>query len=132
VALPFGEQQGRDEEAREHEERVDAQVAAGEPTDAGVVQQDRDDRDRAKAVERGQVREAGLMVGPHGWNSTVPGRFPGQPAAAGPTGAPDRRAQSTRIRLGVDPTQIASFGEETAGEPHVLSQDRGVFRIAAR
>jgi hypothetical protein len=35
-------------------------------------------------------------------------------------------------KLGATSTQIASFGEDTAGELHVLSQDRGVFRIAAR
>ena len=51
AGLPFDQQQRCDQVAAEHEEEVDAEEAAGHPVDAGVVDEDADDRERAEAVE---------------------------------------------------------------------------------
>jgi hypothetical protein len=52
------EQQGRDQEAREDEEEVDAQQPGGREGEVrGVVEDDRCDRDRAESVERWCVPE---------------------------------------------------------------------------
>ncbi len=54
-ARPLLEQQGRDEEPRQHEEQVDPEVATGGPAELEVVRHHADHRHGAQAVERGQV-----------------------------------------------------------------------------
>ena len=71
VLLPVGQQQARDQVPADHEEDVDAEEATRDPLLVAVVQQDGDDRDRAEAIERGDVPEtrrgagtAGSRLGP--------------------------------------------------------------------
>ena len=56
--LEVGQQQARDQVAADHEEHVDAEEPAGDPLLVGVVEQHRDDGERAQAVERGDVAES--------------------------------------------------------------------------
>ena len=56
--LVVGQQQARDQVAADHEEDVDAEEPAGDPALVGVVEQHRDDRERAQAVERRDVAES--------------------------------------------------------------------------
>ena len=56
--LPLDEQQRCDEVAAEDEKEVDAEEATRQPVDAGVVEEDGRDRDRAQAV---QARAVGDM-----------------------------------------------------------------------
>ena len=55
VVLVLLEQQRRDEEAREHEEQVDAEVPAARPREVEVVGEHREDREGAEPVERGEA-----------------------------------------------------------------------------
>jgi hypothetical protein len=59
-AVPFDEEQRRDQVARQHEEHVDAEETAGCPMSAEVERHDRDDGDGAETVERGLIAEARL------------------------------------------------------------------------
>ena len=54
--LALGHQQQRDQVAADDEEHLDAEEPAAEPPVVGVVDDHRDDRERAHAVEPGQVR----------------------------------------------------------------------------
>jgi hypothetical protein len=65
AAIPLGEEQCRDEVARDHEEDFDAKEAAAQPPHPGVVQHHCADGERAQTVETGQAREA-LTSGEHG------------------------------------------------------------------
>ena len=56
-ALPLLDEQGRDEEAADDEEDLDAQEAAGDPRHVGVVEQHRQHRDGPEAVEGWLVAE---------------------------------------------------------------------------
>ena len=69
VLLPVGQQQARDQVAADHEEHVDAEEATRDPPLVGVVQQDGDDRDRAEAIERGDVPETRRVLGRRGRDS---------------------------------------------------------------
>ena len=57
-ALPLGDQQGRDEKARQREEHVHREDRAGNMGDTGVVEQHVDDADAAQAVQRRHITEA--------------------------------------------------------------------------
>ena len=54
VVLVLLEQERGDEEARQHEEQVDAEVPAPRPGEVEVVREDREDRERPQSVERGE------------------------------------------------------------------------------
>jgi hypothetical protein len=58
-AGPLGDEQRGEQVPAEHEERVDAEIAADGPRLAAVVHHHGEDRERADAVERGLVRDAG-------------------------------------------------------------------------
>ena len=51
--------QGRDQEARDDEEYVDANKAAAEPGDAGVIEHDSNDGNGAQAVDVGAIWQRG-------------------------------------------------------------------------
>ena len=57
------DEERRDEEAAQHEEGVDTEVAAGHPVDARVVQQHATDGEGAEPVERGLILELGRRIG---------------------------------------------------------------------
>jgi len=58
VALPLGHEQQGDQVAGDDEEHLDPEETARQPARIGVVDHDRDDRDRAEAVEPRQVGHA--------------------------------------------------------------------------
>ena len=58
LPVPLRDQQRRDQEAAQHEEGVDAQVAADHPGLARVVEQHRGDREGTDPVQGGLVAEA--------------------------------------------------------------------------
>ena len=58
VAAPFDREQTRDQEAREHEEQVDAQESAAQAEKLPVVPDDGQHGDGPQAVEGGNVAEA--------------------------------------------------------------------------
>ena len=60
--LDLGQDDGRDQEAAEDEEHVDAQETAGHPGDISVVQQDGQDGDGPNTVETGDVSESAATV----------------------------------------------------------------------
>ena len=61
---PLGDEQRGDEEAAQHEERVDAEEPADRPRLTGVVEEHGRDREGPDAVERGLVAEAPRRSGP--------------------------------------------------------------------
>ena len=60
----FVADQARDQEARDDEEHVDADEAAGQRADARVIQHDGNDRDRPEPVDVGTVVVHSAMAGP--------------------------------------------------------------------
>ncbi len=60
---PLEDEEGRDQEAGEDEERVDAEEAALRPLVGVVVRHDRQHGERADAVERGLIFEPGVALG---------------------------------------------------------------------
>nr|WP_242473348.1 hypothetical protein [Blastococcus sp. TML/M2B] len=68
AALQLGDQALGDEEAREDEEDVDADEAAGQPGQARVVQDDEADGDRAQALDVGAEGVPAARRGRAGWN----------------------------------------------------------------
>ncbi len=62
----FGQEQARDQEARENEEGVDSEVATAGPPVPEVVRDDRGDGQRTKPVERRLVRDPPVCRPLHG------------------------------------------------------------------
>ena len=80
---PLGDEQGRDEEAAQDEEGVDAQVPPDRPALTGVVEEHRRDREGADAVERRLVPEVGRATAARPRRSPR-GRRVGRPGAPPP------------------------------------------------
>jgi len=55
LATALCQQQRGDQITAEHEEHVDAEEAPGHPGDAGVIEHDTRDRERAQTVEAGSI-----------------------------------------------------------------------------
>ena len=65
AAAELAQQQRGDQVAADHEEDVDAEEAARQPADAGVVEEDGEDRQRPQRVDPGEVGEAAVLWPAH-------------------------------------------------------------------
>ena len=96
-ALPFGDQQQRDQVAGDHEEHLDAEEATGQPVAVGVVHHHRDHGERAHPVETRKVRDSTDVRGVLAFDGLTPGRGEGRHGGSSIAEDAVRTASSRRV-----------------------------------
>ena len=94
------DEQARDQEAGDHEEDVDAEVAAAEWPHAGVEGHHEDDGDRAQPLDVGAERHLGGRLGPSGCGARAHLAAPGQRRRLGSGGGWWAEVAASGCRVG--------------------------------